>query len=102
MEPIPIPPEALAGRPDCREVKMGPPSGVSDDDCGTAAMLVSSTRHDLIPGFPCRRLAAYFRPSPEELATLQAGGFIEVCQYGQVVQPFSAAVWSADSGSVRS
>jgi hypothetical protein len=36
MNPIPVPDNVKAGRPDHRLVSMGPPRGVSDDDCGTA------------------------------------------------------------------
>ena len=44
---------------------------------------------------------AYFRPTEAELATLNDGGFIEFAQYGDVVQPFGAAVWAAPSGEQR-
>jgi hypothetical protein len=95
MNPIPIPEEALLGRPDCQAVAMGPPRGVSEDEVGTAAMLISEVSEE-IPGYPARRQYAYFRPSEDELEVLRNGGFIEFCQYGQVVQPFSATVWGAD------
>lgn len=94
MEPIPAPEAAKAGRPDCQVVSMGPPRGVSDDDCGTAEMLISGVGNDL-PGFPARRQYAYYRPNEAEIEHLRRGGFIEFCQYGQVVQPFSASVWPA-------
>lgn len=93
MEPIPAPDQAKASRPDCKLVAMGPPRGVSDDDCGTAEMLISPMSEEL-PGFPARRQYAYYRPNEAELAHLAAGGFIEFCQYGQVVQPFSATIWA--------
>lgn len=92
MEPIPAPDQAKVGRPDCKLIAMGPPRGVSDDDCGTAEMLISEVSTEM-PGYPARRQYAYYRPSPAELEHLAAGGFIEFCQYGQVVQPFSATVW---------
>jgi hypothetical protein len=72
---------------------MGPPRGVSDDDCGTAQMLISPVEQQM-PGFTGKRQYAYFRPSARELEQLNAGGFIEFCQYGSVVQPFSASVWA--------
>lgn len=96
MTPIPIPDEALATRPDCRSVSMGPPRGVSNDDCGTAAMLISDVNND-IPGYPARRQYVYFRPSEDELETLRNGGFIEFCQYGHTVQPFSAEIWAGQA-----
>jgi len=101
MIPIPVPDEARTARPDCRAVSMGPPPGVSDEDCGTVEMLIAPppTRldHSDIPGFGGRAQYAYYRPTPEELDLLRDGGFIEFAQYGQVVQPFSAAVWGGVS-----
>lgn len=77
---------------------MGPPQGVSGDDCGTAEMLISPPDLDTIPGFPAKRQYAYFQPNTAELEHLKAGGFIEFCQYGTVVQPFSATVWPGALG----
>jgi hypothetical protein len=90
MDPIAIPDAARIGRPECRSVSMGPPPGVSDADCGTVEMLISPFEQGGLPG---RRMYAYFQPPPAELGQLRAGGFIEFCQVGQSVQPFSAAVW---------
>jgi hypothetical protein len=92
MIPIPVPDEAKAERLDCRLVAMGPPRGVSDDDCGTVEMLIGGQP---LPGFTGRAQYAYYRPTPEELEQLLAGGFLELCQIGNVVQPFSLAVWPA-------
>lgn len=92
MELIPAPEAARNGRPDCQLVQMGPPRGVSGDDVGTAEMLISPVS-DEIPGYPARRQYAYYRPSEAEIEHLRNGGFIEFCQYGNVVQPFSASVW---------
>lgn len=91
MNPIPIPDAAKSARPDCRAVSMGPPRGVSDDDCGTVEMLISTVA--TIPGFGGRAHYAYYRPTDAEIDLLLNGGFIEVAQYGHVVQPFSATVW---------
>src|SRR5690348_6347614 len=93
--PIPVPEAAKAGRPECRVVSMGPPRGVSDEDCGTAEMLIAPT--PAMAGFSGRAQYAYFRPTEEELEQLRAGAFIEFAQYGTVVQPFSAEVWGAPS-----
>lgn len=98
MNPIPAPEAAKAGRPDCQLVAMGPPRGVSDDDCGTAEMLISTPSEEM-PGFVAKRQYAYYRPTEAELEHLQDGGFIEFCQYGTVVQPFSATVWPAPAES---
>jgi hypothetical protein len=96
MEPIPVPEAARHGRPECRFVRMGPPPGVRDEDCGTAEMLVSPDAR--IPGFGGRAHYAYFQPSGDELEQLRGGGFIELAQYGSVVQPFGLAVWQAWEG----
>lgn len=93
MEPIDIPTTARTGRPDCEPVRMGPPKGVSEESVGTARMLMSEPDADTIPGYTTRRFYAYFRPSDDELAMLNDGGFIEVAQYGLGVQPFGAAIW---------
>jgi len=93
MNPIPVPERARVGRPYCKVVSMGPPSGVKDEDCGTVEMLVSPESD--IAGYPSGRANyAYYRPSPTDLVLLKQGGFIEFAQYGQVVQPFSAQVWA--------
>jgi hypothetical protein len=49
-----------------------------------------------VPGVMARRFYAYYRPSPFELELLNAGGFIEIAQYGNFVQPFSCSIWAAD------
>jgi hypothetical protein len=97
MIPIEPPAGPQAARPWCRLVQMGPPRGVSDDDCGTAPMLIQDSGTPPIPGYPQGRANyAYFKPTDAELDKLRDGGFIEFAQYGPVVQPFSALVWPAD------
>lgn len=91
MNPVPVPPEARIDRPDCSHARMGPPPGVSDDDCGTVEMLLEPVT-TLHPGGIPRGQYAYFQPSAEELEQLQAGGYIEVAQYGLSVQPFGARI----------
>ncbi|WP_374457731.1 hypothetical protein [Nocardioides sp.] len=98
MNPVEIPIEARRARPDCRVVSMGPPPGVPDEECGTAEMLVSGEEEQMT-GFVARRFYAYFRPTEAELAKLNAGGFIELAQYGHVVQPFGCAIWDAIPGA---
>lgn len=90
MNPIPVPDAAKATRPYCRLVAMGPPPGVSDDECGTPEMLISPVADNPIIG-PAQY--AYFRPTPSECAQLARGGFLEMAQHGTVVQPFSLVVW---------
>ncbi|MEO7260273.1 MAG: hypothetical protein ABI047_03285 [Jatrophihabitantaceae bacterium] len=96
MIPIPIPPEAAASRPYCVDISMGPPPGVSDEDCGTVQMLREPARPDQPVG-PAHY--AYFRPTASEIAALGTGGFLELALAGGTVQPFSLAVWPAAGGS---
>lgn len=100
MNPTEIPAEARLARPDCTPVSMGPPPGVPDDQCGTAEMLVSGVDEQMT-GFHARRFYAYYRPSLSELERLNAGGFIEVAQYGNVVQPFGCAIWAPVEGAAE-
>lgn len=95
MELIEVPENIKASRPECVLVSMGPPRGVSDEDCGTAQMLISPVEEEMA-GYPARRQYAYYRPTRAEAEALLAGGVIEFCQYGHTVQPFSARIWSAD------
>jgi len=74
---------------------MGPPPGVKDEDCGTVEMLIDENR--AIPGFSGRSNRVYYRPSQYDLEALFKGGFIEFVQYGNVVQPFSAAIWPSET-----
>jgi len=93
MIPIPVPERAKVGRPYCKVVSMGPPSGVKDEDCGTVEMLISPKSD--IAGYPLGRANyAYYQPSVQDLVLLKQGGFIEFAQYGQVVQPFSVQTWA--------
>jgi len=91
--PIPVPDLVKLERPDHRIVQMGPPPGVSDDDCGTAEMLIGP--RPVMRGFPGVGQYVYYRPDADELELLAAGGCIEFAQYGQGVQPFSVFVWPA-------
>ena len=97
MIPIAIPAAARAARPWCKPVSMGPPPGVSDEDCGTVQMLIEPTSVALGGNGAAvgRAQYVYYRPLDAEIEDLRNGGFIEFAQYGQVVQPFSAAVWPA-------
>jgi len=92
MNPIAVPDSAKINRPWCQLVSMGPPPGVSDDDCGTAEMLIAPIESAL-PGVG-RGQHAYFRPSADQARVLLAGGYLEFTQWGMVVQPFSAEVCS--------
>lgn len=86
MTPIPIPPEAAASRPHLRALRIGPPPGVSDDDCGTVESLTG-----VQDGYQV--FADYWRPTPEQLEALAAGGFIELIQYAPRMVMHSMTVW---------
>ena len=86
MTPIPIPPEAAATRPHLKALSIGPPPGVSDQDCGTVESLVG-----MQDGYPV--YADYWRPTPEQLEALAVGGFIELIQYAPRMVMHSMTVW---------
>lgn len=90
LDPAPIPPEAVRARPTLNARHVGPPRGVSDDDCGTVEALVGH-----LNGYPA--WCDYWRPTPEQLATLNAGGFIELVQYSPRMVMHSLSVWTADA-----
>lgn len=96
MNPIPVPEIVKAARPWCRVVDMGRPAGVPEAECGSAEMLIQASGSRPLTGFSGRSQYAYFKPTPDELELLNAGGFLEMCQIGTVVQPFSLAVWPGE------
>ena len=99
MKPIAVPKCAKAARPNHEVVTMGRPRGVSEEECGSAEMLLGYTH--VMQGYNGRNQFAYFKPTEAELELLNAGGFLELNQIGQVVQPFSLAVWPADVDEVE-
>lgn len=88
MTPIPIPPEAAAARPDLEALRIGPPPGVSDAECGTVEALAGFSEDAAYPMY-----ADYWRPTPEQLDALAAGGFIELIQYSPRMVMHSMTVW---------
>lgn len=92
MRLVQVPEHVKNARPECEVVSMGPPRGVPDEEVGTAQMLISPVEYG-ISNFPARRQYAYYKPTEADLKNLADGGVIEICQYGNVVQPFSAASW---------
>lgn len=80
MTPIAIPPSAKAKYPDLTARTVGPPPGISDDDCGTPEVLFGRSPE----GYPV--YADYWQPTPDQMALLNAGGYLELRQYvGQMV-----------------
>lgn len=94
MNPTSVPESAKRHYPNHKVFPMGPPPGVSDDDCGTVEMLLGGGF--TLPGFTGRDQRAFFKPSATDLAILNAGGYLVMNQIGQVVQPFSLGTWPAD------
>ena len=72
MDPIPVP--AQCEYDGWQKLVVGPPRGISGDDCGSVESMTGN--HGGYPVF-----ADFWRPTVEQLAMLQAGGFIELRQY---------------------
>lgn len=87
---VPVPEDVRRLRTSTVVVNMGPPKGVSDDECGTIEVLIETNALNRPIG---RGQYAYYRPTAEELEQLNAGGVIELGQYGQVFQPVSLRTW---------
>lgn len=83
---VPIPDVVKRARPWGVVRPVGPPPD-SRGDIGTAEMQVTD-----VPG-EYRRWYAHFKPTEHELAWLNAGGTIEMCQLGAQPQPFSVQCW---------
>lgn len=74
MKPSNVPDLAKQVRPDARVFPVGPPRGVSDDDCGTIEAQVEHGEFG-----PLWR--TYWQPSDHELAQLRDGGRVELSLY---------------------
>lgn len=94
MEPVAVPEQVKRHHPSYRLVQMGPPPGVSGDDCGTAEMLIGD--RPVMAGFPGRDQMVFYRPDAYDLQLLNDGGVICFNQLGTVVQPFSVGVYAGD------
>lgn len=66
--------------------RVGPPLGVSDEDCATVESLVG-----YIDGMST--YCDYWRPTPVELEQLNKGAFIELVQYTPQMAMHSMAIW---------
>jgi hypothetical protein len=86
MDPIPVPAKAAAARPWAHKRPIGPPRGVSDDDCGTVEALVEEAQFGIV-------YRDYWKPTEEQLKTLNEGGFIELAQYTPQMMMHSMTVW---------
>jgi hypothetical protein len=88
MEPCPVPLEVLDARPQMATLIIGPPPGVPADECGSVHALAG-----MIGGYAA--VTDYWRPTPEQLEALNAGGFIELVQYSSRMVMHSMSVWVA-------
>lgn len=77
--------------PHCNS-QIGPPPGVSDQDCGTLHV-----KRWVDPHFGARVITSYWRPSAAELAALNAGGSIAINLYTAVQPMMSAQVCMKES-----
>lgn|GEM_PF-5756213 len=90
MIPLTAIPEAAArARPWARPLVIGPPPGVSDDDCGTVVALVEHLDTD--GPFP-DRIRVPLQLEDGELDALAAGAPVWLTVYGVSLQPFSLSV----------
>lgn len=67
-------------------MRVGPPRGVSDEDCGTVESLVG-----YIDGMSA--YCDYWRPTSGELERLNKGAFIELVQYTPQMAMHSMSIW---------
>lgn len=89
--PGPVPDVARTLRPSAHVLTMGAPrrpDGTEVPDVGAAQMLVQE-HADAELG---HMFTAYYQLTEAQLAALNAGGVIEIAQWGAGVQPFSLAV----------
>lgn len=77
MIPAPIPPFAKAVNPKHIEIPVGPPQGVSDDDCGTINALVG-VRNDSTAFSGSREFRVYWKPQEHDLKALNDDGVVEI------------------------
>jgi len=67
---------------------MGAPPGTAPGVCGGLPMLIE--RSSIWPG--AKKYTSYFKPSPEELAVLNAGGCVQLEVHGASHPPVSVNV----------
>lgn len=87
MEPVAIPDQIVIDNPTFKALHIGPPKGMTDEECGTVEAFVG-----FVDGLPC--IADYWRPTPEQLEILNAGGFLELRQYSPQMIMHSLTVYA--------
>lgn len=85
-----LPERAISGHPHAKAMLIGPPAGVSREDCGDAHVLVSDEHAGDGMG---HTFWSYFRPTEQELARLNAGGFVELTIRGGALVPHAVAIY---------
>lgn len=91
MQPTAVPQVAKNVRPDARCFPVGPPPGISDDDCGTIEAQVD---RDHLTGGNCWRV--FWKPTPDEIIDLSQGGCVELAFWAPQLVMHSLAVLGAD------
>lgn len=86
MDPCGVPPIVKRARPWLKAMHIGPPPGISDEECGTVESLYGD-----ISGYSA--YTDYWKPTPEQLEMLNKGGVIEFVQYTQQMVMHSVGVW---------
>lgn len=88
MTPTGVPANVHAARPHLKRILVGPPPGLTDQECGTGESLVGR-----VEGYPA--FTSYWKPDAEQLALLNAGGVIELVQYVPHMVMHSMSIWPA-------
>jgi hypothetical protein len=84
MRPVSVPKKAQEDSPHLRVIRIGPPKGINDDQCGTVEALVGPHKEvGVFDGAPC--IKTYWRPSQEELEFIASGGVIELCYFSKTM-----------------
>ena len=81
MRPIKVPNQARKANPTYTLVSVGPPQGISEDDCGT----IESLQGDIVEvgSFDgMHEIRVYWEPTPEELNNLDQGSVVELVFIG--------------------
>lgn len=79
MNPIPVPEAMKTLYPDLEVYQVGPPPGMTEQECGTVEALAGQVQFDetrLMPVY-----ADFWKPTEAELAMLNSGGLLELRLY---------------------
>jgi len=93
VEPRPVPTKAQEKYPDAMVRDIGPPKGISADDCGTAAVLIDQQIDGPWKGLFTFHM--YFQPTKQQIEQLQNGAYIEVAMTGNGLMPHYVTIQEA-------